>query len=328
MSRCSLAALALFALLACRASDPQPLEFILGDDFSATSAILAGGGSSGLVAYTRWDGSGNTSVRVVRYDAAAPEQLALLGEVDLGWGATVSQLAVSEDVAAASGSQGITLIDLGSASLATSLVPLEAPPTVMAMEGRWLLAASGSQLILVDLEEGAPVASLVGPSSFTAILASQGTFFAFDASGYVHVTPEPTVRWLRVEDAAIRNFHGAFADGAEAVVAGPSLSLGRSRVVRLDLRSPASPVVLRSHEVEGTFAAFAWDGGDTAVIAVGGSDAFSAIREGFVVRESDGTFTSFGIPLPPRFGRANGIAAHADHLFALSDESFGLYAIR
>ncbi len=330
MPRFTPAALALLGLLACHGSDPQPLEFILGDDFYARGSLVAGGGSNELVAYTRSDGSGNTSVRVLRHDAERPDELELVGEVDLGWGwgATVDHLAVSESVAAASGSGGITLIDLASPSLALSTLPMASPPTALALSGRWLLTASGSQLTLVDLDDPASTASNVAASPVTAILSTQGTFLVFTGSGYVHVTPGPTVTWRAVDDAVIRNFNGAFADGLEAVVAGPSLTLGRSRVVRLDLRSPGSPAVLRSHEVDGAFAGFAWDGGTTSVVAVGGGDAFSAVHEGYVVREQGGAFTSFGIPLPQWFGRGNGIAAHADHLFALSDANFGFYAIR
>lgn len=326
MSR-SLAPLALAGLLACRGSDPQPLEFIVGDHFYASNASLAGGGSSGVVAYTRWDGTGRTTVRVIRHDAAAPDELELLGEVDFG-SASVARLAVSDDTVAVSGDGGVTLIELRDASLGTSLVSLAATPTAVAVEGRWLLAASGDQLTLVDLDGGARVTSPAAPSPFTSVLASQGTFLAFTATGYVHVTPGPTVAWRSVEDPVIRNFRGAFADGAEAMVAGPSLALGRSRVVRLDLSAPGSPVVLRSHELDGAFADFAWDGGETSLVAVGGGDAFQPIHEGYVVREEGGTFASFGIPLPQRFGRGDGIAAHADRLFALSDENFGLYAIR
>ncbi len=130
-----------------------------------------------------------------------------------------------------------------------------------------------------------------------------------------------------VDHGVLRNFRGVYPDGAEAIVAGPSTTLGKSRVARLDLTSPAAPVVVRSDEIAAPFGFFAWDGETTSIVAAAGVGA-TPVHEGYVVHEEGGAFTSAGIPLPQHFGTANPIAAHADRLFALSDFGFGMYRIR
>jgi hypothetical protein len=319
----SFVAFTLFALLACRGSDPQPLVFLTGETFNAGDSIVVGGGSSGFVGYTR-----PGTLRVLRYDPASPDQVALVTDLDLFPFVGVRLISISGTVVVLGSADHATLVDLTSPSLASKTVPLGMPPEKLAVDGRWLLSAAGSTLTLTDLEQVSAPASAVVPSPVTALVPTQGSFLAFTISGYVHVTPDATApRFDAVQDPVIRNFGYAFPDGAEAIVAGPAASTGRSRIVRLDLRSPGSPTVLRSHEVNTEFGFFAWDGASTSVFAVPGPYNV-AVVEGYVVREENGSFTSFGIPLPERFTPGNSIAAHADLLFALSNYNFGIYLIR
>ncbi len=330
MLRPSVPALALLVLVACRGSDPQPLEFIQGDDFSGWNAVVAGGGSSDFVGYTRWDGLGNWDIRLLRHLASSPDELEFLGDVrlDLAWNANSPRLFVSDTFAAVCCGTGITLIDLTAPSLTRRTISAGVEPDALAVNGRWLLTGSASTLTLVDLDGTSSPSSFATASPVTGMVSTAGSFLAFTKGGHVHVTPDATApAFDEVDDMEVRNFQGAFADGTEAIVAGPAATLGRSRVVRLDLSSPGSPVVLRSHEVDGTFADFAWDGGSTSVVAV--ADERYMYGQGYVVREEGGTFRSFGIPLPPpSWGTGGSITAHADRLFALSNTGFGFYRIR
>lgn len=327
------AVLALIAFAACRGSDPQPLEFVWGDD--VWSRAIAGGGSSDVVAYSRYDMyTASLSVRFLRHDAARPDDLRLVGDVDVaGW--ELGCLFVSGTVAVFCAG-GVTAVDLASGSLPTRTLPLSTSPQALAAQGRWLLAAAGNTLTLVDLEQPSPaaVASAVASASVTAVLATNGLFFAFTTAGYVRVAPDAVAPvFAEVEDASIRNFRAAYPDGVQAIVAGPSAAVGRSRVARLEFvapptqGAPLSPVLVSEHEVPAPFAAFAWDGGTTSIVAIASGGTFGEIHEGHVVHEGAGSFTSAGIPLPPYSGSGNPIAAHADRLFAIGSSGIGMYRI-
>ena len=329
-----LALLALLALPACDfldqlrdpQSEPQPIELVSADEFYGDGSVIAGGGQSPFVAYSRWDANtGTRSVRVLRHDAARPDSLELVG--DFGTGSD-PRLFVQEDVAVVCDGADMRLIEVASPALSSTAMasPTFGPPQALAVSGRWLVAASDSTLALLDLQTPTSVTSYAAPAAVTAVLATQGTFLAFTATGYVHVTPDPaSPTFTAVSDPVLRNFRSAFPDGAEAMVAGPSLALGRSRVVRLDLADPAAPAVRRSHEVDGAFRFFAWDGASISVIATGGDGA--NVHEGYVVHEAREAFTSQGIPLPAWWRDGNPIAAHAGRLFALSSGGLGFYRI-
>jgi hypothetical protein len=314
------------ALLGCPGSDPQPLLFKGGDTFNSGTCSIVGGGSSEFFAYSR-DESGIRSVRYLRHRAEASDDLELVGEIAGG----TLPLLVSDEVAVGLGSDGmITLVDLTISPLSSTVVPvrLYSAPDSLAILDRWLLLATERTLTLVDLVTASQSRVDVGVP-VTSVVAAAESFVAFTTSGYVHVTPAAAPTFAVVSHPVIRSFARAFGAGPEAVVAGPADTVGRSRVVRLDLRSPGSlgPVVMRSHEVDGTFAGFAWDGGATSVVAIEGF--YGVVHEGWVVRERDGAFTSSGTPLPARYGDYGpSIAAHSDRLFALGNDGFGFYGLR
>lgn len=338
--RARLALLPLLALSACEflgqlrdpESDPQPVELVAADAFSnAHLSMIAGGGASPFVAYTRWDSNESKSlVRLARHDAAHPDELEILADVSAG---DVAAVFVQGDVAVLWGHPDITVVDLASPELASRTVATpvfgsgsSGSSPLVAVSGRWLLVSLGDEIALRDLEAPTFSADFTAGSPVTAALSTQDCFLAFTTTGYVHVTPDPLApTFTTVTDPILRNFKAAFADGAEAIVAGPSLALGKSRVVRLDLASPSAPAVLRSHEVTVPYSFFAWDGGTTSVLATGSGD--DSVLEGYVVHEVGDTFTSAGIPLPMWSGGKNPLAAHGGRLFALGYGGFGVYRI-
>jgi hypothetical protein len=318
--------LALALLSACAGSDRQPLDPVLRDGFRAEGSIIAGG-PTGVVAYTRNDGTGYIRLRVLRHDAATPDVVEVAGEIELGFLATVSCLAVTAtDVVACSGGE-VTLFSLGANAFSPSTVSLPIAPDVVAAEGRWLLAAEGSRLVLVDLE-GGPISAFDSSTPVTAVVATGEAFLAFTNSGYVHVRPDAvSPSFTSVASPALRNLRWAWADGAVALAAGPASTLARSQVLRLDVSSPATPVVVARGEVPVEFDQFAGDGGAMSVIA-GADDRFTGTGDGYVVRERSGGFQSAGIPLPHDLGRRTSIAVHADRLFALGIDGLGVYRIQ
>jgi hypothetical protein len=329
--RLSLAPLLVAALLACRGSDPQPLQFLGGDDFRVwdIEPHLAGGGVSGVFAYTRPWSTDGALLRVLRHDPNAPDVLTHLGEVEFGAG--TGEVFASDAIIAVVRVGGVTLVDAADPALPMTDISLASPPKLLAADARWVLAASGSTLTLVDRSAPSTRTTATAPAEVTCLLATQGSFLAFTANGYVHVVPGDVPAFVATAHAAIRGFRAGFADGAEAMVAGPATTIGRSRVARLDLSNPAAPAVLRSHDVDGEFGSFAWDGGDTSVVGiVTHTDPYweptVGIEEGWVVHEADGAFTSVGTPLPT-WQPLPAMAAHAGYLFALSGAGFGFYRL-
>jgi hypothetical protein len=322
--RCFVPTLALLA--ACGESDRQPLDPVLKDAFRSEGAVIAGG-PTGVVVYTRFDGTGQVRLRVLRHDAAAPDLVEVAGEIDLGFLNQPTCLAVSTaDVIACAGIQ-VVFFSLEANAFSPRTVELPIAPEVVAAEGRWLLAAQANRLVLADLQAGTS-RSFDGATPVTGVVAAGGEFLAFTTTGYVHVLPDPVSPvFTPVASTAVRNLRWAWADGAEAVAAGPAPTLGRSQVLRLGVSSPATPVIIASVEVPIEFREFAWDGGAMSVVA-GGGDAFSGISQGYVVREQSGGFRTAGIPLPLYFGTGSPIAAHGDRLFALGLEGLGVYRIQ
>lgn len=317
---------ALAALAACQGSDPQPLELVYRDAFYGSTATVAGGGASDLLAYTRYHGDGTWSVRLLRHDAASPDDLQLVGEVSL----PTDRLFVTGGFAV--GCPGCELVELGpSLPRSTVAVTLSTGmlPDALVVDGRWILAGGGTALQLVD-RDGGPGASFTTSTPVAAIVAAQGTFLAFEASGYVHVVPNgASTTFTEVHGDALRGVAAAYADGAQAIVAGPSPNVGRSRVMRLDLSAPAAPIVVRSHEVPVEYGSFAWDGASLGILVAArqGSDP---LHEGYAVHEAGGAFTSAGIPIPSYYvysPAARPVAAHSGRLFALDYGGFGMYRV-
>lgn len=322
--RCLVPALAL--LTACAGSDRQPLEPVLKDEFYSEGATIAGG-PTGVVAYTRYDGTGQVRLRILRHDAAAPDVVEVAGEIDLGFLGQVGCLAVTTtDVVACRGQQ-VTLFGLEANALSPRTVALPIAPAVVAAEGRWLLAAKASSLVLADLETGT-THTFDSVTPVTAVVAAGGEFLAFTGGGYVHVRPDAVSPvFTSAGDAVLRNLRWAWSDGAVAVAAGPAPTLGWSIVLRLDVSRPATPVIVAALQVPLEFRAFGWDGGAMSVVA-GGDDGSSGIKQGYVVREQPGGLQGAGIPLPLYFGGGNPIAAHGDRLFALGRDGLGVYRVQ
>ncbi|HET8538479.1 MAG TPA: hypothetical protein VFL83_01275 [Anaeromyxobacter sp.] len=335
-------ALLLTALLsACQGSDPQPLVWIDGDTFyPGNIAFVAGGGASEFIAYTRFSNSATApnTIRLLRHRAARPDALELVGDVDLGlgWAAAVSRLFVTGGAAVPCLGSTCWVIDLTSEALPRSTITLPGEPDGLAIHGRWLVSGAGTTVSLLDLQ-GGPGATFTARAPVTSVLPvpppplpeppAGPTFLAFTTVGYVRVTADAAPTFAEVDDPTLRSFAAAFPDGAGGLVAGPSPTYGFSRVVRLDLSSPATPVVSHVEELPVHFASFAWDGGATSVVAASPGETFAPLRDGYVLRELEGEFTSAGIPLPQWWGDGVTVAMHADRLFTMSNSGFDMFRI-
>jgi len=332
MPRLALLLATLAALPACQGSDPQPLQLISRDPFYGDGGVIGGGGASSMVGYTVPSGGFNTTmIRLVRHDAANPDQLTFVGDVALEPGVEVTRVVVTDQVSAVVAGGEVSLVDLSVPSLPVDVLSFARGVEGVAVEGRWLLAISGNDLALVNRDAPLSITTYTSSVAPTGILATQGMFLVFTTTGYVTVDPSgPTPTFQPVADPDLRNIRDAYADGAGAVVAGPGAAVAQSKVLRLDLTAPASPVVVWRHDVPGSYVTFAWDGASTSVVAVhGDGDGFpGSFREGFLVREADDGVHDTGIPLPLWFGGGHPLAAHASRLFAMDESGMLLLGFR
>jgi hypothetical protein len=266
----------------------------------------------------------------VRHDAASPDRTTLLGDVSFSGGGSITRLAVTDQSAAVNVNGVVRVVDLSGPSLSIEALPALGDADALALAGRWVLAAAGNDLVVVSRDAPDATTTYSAAATPTALLATQGSFLAFTATGYVAVDPtSATTIFREVSDPALANVRDAQAGGATAVVAGPSSTFGRSRVLRLDLTDPAAPAIVRGHEVPGTYVTFAWDGTSTSVVAVhGDGDGADPLRfhEGYVVREGADGFSDAGVPLTFWSESGEPLAAHADRLFAV--EARGLLFLR
>jgi hypothetical protein len=331
---------AALALSGCEGSETDRLERVQLVPASGPH-LLAGGGASPYVAFVDASGDaiGENRFRLFRHDGASPDALVEIGGLYPADSPSFSDLSVSGDTAVLiSESWGLAhVISLGDDFPAlrweggvTSL-----QPTLAVAEGRWLLCAGstpegGTGLALVDLDaEGAEaeVGALATVAPVTGLLFTQGQFLAFTEAGYVHVAPDATSPvFTEHVDASIRGFRMAFADGKLALVAGPSIYQGQSRVARLDLSIPDSPVVLRFGDFAGEYGAFAWDGGDVSVLEAKGAPG-AGLYQGHRIVEQDAGFAAATVSLPQWFGSERHVAAHAGRLFALDTAGMSVYRI-
>jgi hypothetical protein len=322
-----LAALAVVA--ACQGSDPQPLEYVGIDRFGDQTSLVAGGGRAATIGESALAGTLPT-LRLERLDSSDPDRTVFLGDVIFGGGGRITRLAVSDEAAAVVVGGAVQVVDLTDPTLPVAALPDLPAVSDLVVGGRWVLAALGSDLHLVD-REGLLAATTFGAASPpTALLATAGGFLAFTEAGYVAVDPSgATPTFTEVSDPALGNLRRAFPDGAGALVAGPAAAFDRSRVLRLDLTTPGAPVIVASTELAGTYVAFAWDGGATSVVAVhGAADGPDplAFHQGYVVREVAGGFHGTGVPLTSWAQSDQPLAARASHLVAVSAQ--GLLLLR
>jgi hypothetical protein len=226
----------------------------------------------------------------------------------------------------------VTLIDFSGPSLEVTTATLDIAPDHVVAEGGWLLASETVTLQLVSLAQPAVRFSFTAGDRVTALLPVSGSFLAFTATGYAHVEPDVTTpTFSSTTDGSVRGFERGFVDGLGALVAGPSSTLGRSRIARLDLSTPGSPVIVGGTEVDRNFSTFTWNGGDTSILEIE-DEAGDGTYEGYLVREQDGQFESTGIALPLWLdGSVPHIAAHGDRLFVMElgpEAMLSIYRIR
>lgn len=316
---------------ACRGSDPYPFELIRSESFySPPWPLLAGGGPSDVIGYTYWNGYGSTILQLARHDPGDPDALIDLGTVT--YPGTLGCLAISGTRAVLGCGSTVTVVDFSGSGPAVASITLGLAADHVVAEGRWLLAAAGEMLELVDLDQPTSHFAYTASAPVTSILPAQGDFLSFTSAGYVHVAPDAMgPAFTETLDATLRSFEAGFTDGLEAVVAGPSAAVGQSRIARLDLSSLAAPVLLRSAQFAGTYGAFAWDGAGTSILEILGS-AGTGIYEGYLIRERDDGFTGTGVPIPNWWpGIPTHVAARAGHLFIMNDAAgtqLSIYRIR
>jgi len=227
---------------------------------------------------------------------------------------------------------GVRVVDLSAPALPVEQLPVPGVAVDLAVSGRWVAVAIDHALVLVHRDDPLTPHPFATTSTPRALLATGATFLAFTTTGYVVADASgaaPTFQ--EVSDPVLGDLRAAEASGAAALVAGPASSPDRSRVLRLDLVSPATPVVVHGLEIPGAFVALASDGGATSVVAIHGEgDAAepTAFHQGYLLRESSSGFQVAGLPLPFWSRSDQPLAAHAGHLFAVEAAGLALLRIR
>jgi hypothetical protein len=328
----ALLAAAIAALAACRGSDPQPLELLALDPFGDQGSLVAGGGAASVIGYTSASRSFPPTLRLVRHDGASPDRTSYVGDVRFSAAGGFTRIAVGDEAAAVTVGGVVRVVDVSLPSLPVQPLPALGDATDLAVAGRWVLAASGGDLVLVARDAPAAATRFTPAGAPRALLgAAGGVFLAFTTTGYVAIDPGGAATFSEVSDPALAGIEAVYLDGAGAVAAGPATTLGRSRLLRLDLTNPAAPVVVRSQELPGAYVAFAWDGGSTSVLAVHGdgddADPMS-FHEGWRVREGADGFHAEGIPLTFWSRSPQPVAAHAGRLFAVEARGLLFLGVR
>ncbi len=322
------------ALAGCQGSDPQPLTLLSSDAFGGASSLVDGGGADATIGYTSSAASGLPTLRLARHDAASLDVVVPLGDVVFRDGGRASRLRVTDEAAALLVSGVAWVVDPADPALSAERLSLPDGVTDLAVSGRWVAAATDRALVLLDRDDPAGPASFATTSTPTGLTATRAGFLAFTTTGYLVVdTGVPGGSVTEVADPVLRDLREARpdADRGTAVAAGPGSAADRSRVLRLDLSTPATPVVLRSAEVAGRFVAFAWDGGDASVLAIhgAGDDARpESFHEGWLLRERAGGFEVSGLPLPFWSTSAQPLAARAGRLLAAQGGGAALLRLR
>lgn len=321
----------LAALAACAGSDAQPLELVALDRFGDQASLVAGGGASSIIGYTGAGAGGLPTLRLARHDAATPDRTVFLGDVSFAAGGSITRLAVGDEAAALTVGGSVRIVDLTVPSLPVEDLPALGDASELAVAGRWVLSAAEGGLALVSRDAPSSPVRYRPDGVPTALLAVRGAFLAFTTTGYVAIDPAAVTTFVEVNDPVLANVRDAFADGAGAVVAGPAATIGRARILRLDLEHLVAPAVVRSHELSGGHVALAWDGASTSIVALHGAGDGPdprSFHEGAVVREGTGAFADEGVPLTFWSQTRQPLAAHAGRLFAPQARGLAFLRIR
>jgi hypothetical protein len=324
--------LLLAALSGCQGSDHQPLEPVSLDRFAGQDSLVAGGGAASALGYTSPSGSFLPTLRLVRHDAASGEAAQPLGDVTFAGDGRITRLRVTDEAAALVVDGAVRVVDLSDPALSVEGLSVPGAAVDLAVSGRWVAVAIDHGLVLVHRDEPSTPHPFTTTSTPSALLTTGGSFLAFTTTGYVVAdTSGVAPTFQEVSDPVLGNLRAAAASGSTALVAGPASSPDRSRVLRLDLTSPAAPVVVHGQEVPGAFVAFASDGDATSVVAIHGEGDTAeptAFHQGYLLRESSSGFQVAGLPLPFWSLCDQPLAAHAGHLFAVEAVGLGLLRIR
>jgi hypothetical protein len=323
--------LLLAALAGCQGSDPQPLEPISLDRFTGQDSLVGGGGASSIVGSTSPSGSFLPTLRLVRHDAALPEALQPLGDVTFGGGGRITRLRITDEAAVLVLDGAVRVVDLTTPALTIEGLVVPGAVLEVAVSGRWVAAAIDHGLVLVHRDAPTTAFRFTTTSTPSAVLASGSAFLAFTATGYVVADAAAGPTFQEVSDPVLAGLRAAEVDGATALVAGPGSTADRSRVLRLDLASPAAPAVVHAAEVPGAFVASASDGGAFSVVATHGAGDTTeptAFHQGWLLRESAAGFEPEGLPLPFWSRSDQPLAAHDGHLFAVEAVGLGFLRIR
>jgi hypothetical protein len=265
---------------------------------------LALAGHENVVAFLDYNGNAKLAghdtseaiLTVATRDPATPDDLLALGTLPLGanvGGAAGVDLAVTADWVTVTVSGALCVVSLASPT-PTLIAVFPASAGVRALaSGRWLLYADRDVLRVRDLGNaggGYPQVGTDVPAAATVTglaLAPDG-FYVFTTGGFGHLTVSggaPSYAFTPSVD--VRLFEKAYLRGTDLFAGGPSTFLGKARVARLDVSTPASPSLAATAEVDGVFEDFTFDAAGAYVVLLEGRDW--ATHEVAVFRPSGGS---------------------------------------
>jgi hypothetical protein len=213
------------------------------------------------------------SLAIYQQDTAQPDQLVVLGNVDLGVDTlykSLSSLDVNEQWATATinfnlgASAWVALVAMvGPTYSLAATIPFDATLDHAVAHGHWLVVSAGTSASLLDITNPqSPVLSktFTLSASTTSIVSVGGGFLLITNNGYGYLDPV-SATLTETADSDIKASTKASLVGAHLYISGPSKYAGKTKVAKLDVSVPSSPsVMLLNDQIDGVYPEFAYDG--------------------------------------------------------------------
>lgn len=278
------------------------------------STGVNGIGNVVVVSHVDTSNAGSTTgfrqtLNIYRQDSANPDALTSLNSVYLGVDTLyqrLSDLAVTEQWITATmhfnrGAGGwISLVGLTPTISGATTFEFQDTVDRALAHGQWLLMATNTSVLLYDISVvSSPtlIRTFTLASAISSIAPLADGFFLMTQSGYgvLELSDTQNITFVEVPHDDIKASVKAYRAGNALYIAGPSRIAGKSKVARLDVSNPSSPVVTAlNDQIDGGFIEFAHDGAGRYFLMT--SDAIHLLTESapsVVLRQTVATQTRY-----------------------------------
>jgi hypothetical protein len=241
--------------------------------------------------YADYSNGFDETVKLYQYESNNPDGVLYLDSIALGVGdKKLVDIEVNEDwVTVTMNSYTtpvsvvalISLSDLSNLSLTKKFNYNNASDSAVANQS-YLLVSNGTSLKIYEISTGNLMADFSIVSEVSSAVALNNGFFVITGNGYVVVdTSDPSsIDYNSYSNDDIKGSEKSYLYGNMLYIAGPSKYVGKTKIAKVDITNPLSPVmVLLKDDINKTYMDFSYDT-DGSYYLVTGTEIIKYIESG------------------------------------------------